>query len=87
MKKEMKKITLIKRTGKTKDGKTFDTFKFVKENGKLVDAHFKRDCNMSVFADGNKFTLEVGYLQLSENYEFPRVYIGEIDEETIEKIY
>lgn len=86
-KKEMKEIKLIKRTGKTKDGKTFDAFKLVKENGKLVDAHFKKDCNLSVFANGNKFVCKVGHLQVADNYEFPRVYIGEIDEKSVKTLY
>ena len=83
----MEKIKLIKRQGKTKDGKQFDAYKLVKENGKLIDAHFKKECNMSIFADGSKFELEAGYVQVCENYEFPRVYIGEIDEKSLKKIY
>lgn len=86
-KKELTEITLIKRSGKTKDGKQFDAFKMVKDNGKLIDAHFRKDCNMSIFADGNKFKCKVGYLQITENYEFPRVYVGEIDETSVQKIY
>lgn len=86
-KKELTEITLIKRNGKTKDGKQFDAFKMVKDNGKLIDAHFRKDCNMSIFADGNKFKCKVGYLQIAENYEFPRVYVGEIDENSVQKIY
>ena len=86
-KKELTEITLIKRNGKTKDGKQFAAFKMVKDNGKLIDAHFKKDCNMSIFADGNKFKCKVGYLQIADNYEFPRVYIGEIDETSVQKIY
>lgn len=83
----MEKIKLIKRQGKTKDGKQFDAYKFVKENGKLIDAHFKKECNMSIFADGSKFEFEAGYVQVCENYEFPRVYIGEIDEKSLKKFY
>ena len=86
-KKELTEITLIKRSGKTKDGKQFDEFKRVKDNGKLIDAHFRKDCNMSICADGNKFKFKVGYLQIAENYEFPRVYVGEIDETSVQKIY
>ena len=86
-KKEKKEITLIKRSGKTNDGKQFDAFKMVKDNGKLIDAHFRKDCNMSIFADGYKFKCKVGYLQIAENYEFPRVYVGEIDETSVQKIY
>lgn len=86
-KKELTEITLIKRSGKTKDGKQFDVFKMVKDNGKLIDAHFRKDCNMSIFTDGNKFKCKVGYLQVAENYEFPRVYVGEIDEKSVQKIY
>lgn len=86
-KKELKEITLIKRSGKTKDGKQFDAFKMVKENGKLIDAHFRKDCNMAIFADGNKFKCKVEYLQFANNYEFPRVYIGGIDESSVQKIY
>ena len=86
-KKELTEITLIKRSGKTKDGKQFDAFKMVKDNGKLIDAHFRKDCNMSIFADGNKFKCKVGYLQIAENCEFPRVYVGEIDETSVQKIY
>lgn len=86
-KKELTEITLIKRSGKTKDGKQFDAFKMVKDNRKLIDAHFRKDCNMSIFADGNKFKCKVGYLQIAENYEFPRVYVGEIDETSVQKIY
>ena len=86
-KKELTEITLIKRSGKTKDGKQFDAFKMVKDNGKLIDAHFRKDCNMSIFADGNKFKCKVGYLQIAENYEFPRVYVGEIVETSVQKIY
>ena len=86
-KKEKKEITLIKRSGKTKDGKQFDAFKMVKDNGKLIDAHFRKDCNMSIFADGNKFKCKVGYLQVAEDFEFPRVYVGKIDETSVQKIY
>ena len=86
-KQELTEIKLMKRSGKTKDGKQFDAFKMVKDNGKLVDAHFRKDCNMSIFADGNKFKCKVGYLQIAENYEFPRVYIGEVDETSVQKIY
>ena len=46
---------------------TADAFKMVKENGKLIDAHFKKDCNMKIFADGTKFKCKVGYLQITEN--------------------
>ena len=86
-KQELTEIKLIKRSGKTKDGKQFDAFKLVKDNGKLIDAHFRKDCNMSIFSDGNKFKCKVGYLQIAENYEFPRVYVGEIDETSVQKIY
>lgn len=86
-KKELTEITLIKRSGKTKDGKQFDAFKMVKDNGKLIDAHFRRDSNLAIFADGNKFKCKVGYLQIAENYEFPRVYVGDIDEASVKKIY
>ena len=86
-KQELTEIKLIKRLGKTKDGKEFDAFKMVKDNGKLIDAHFRKDCNMSIFADGNKFKCKVGYLQIADNYEFPRVYVGEIDETSVQKIY
>ena len=86
-KQELTEIKLIKRSGMTKDGKRFDAFKMVKDNGKLIDAHFRKDCNMSIFADGNKFKCKVGYLQITENYEFPRVYVGEIDETSVQKIY
>ena len=86
-KQELTEIKLIKRSGKTKDGKQFDAFKMVKDNGKLIDAHFRKDCNMSIFADGNKFKCKVGYLQIADNYEFPRVYLGEIDETSVQKIY
>ena len=85
--KELKEIKLIKRTGKKKDGTSFDAYKLVTEKGKLIDCHFKKDCNLSVFANGNKFSLKVGYYQLCKNYEFPRVYVGEIDEKSVTVIY
>ena len=86
-KQELTEIKLIKKSGTKKDGNKFDAFKLVKENGKLVDAHFKKDCNLSIFANGNKFTCKVGYLQYAENYEFPRVYIGDIDTESVKTLY
>lgn len=84
---ESKNIKIIVRKGKTKDGKEFDAYKMVKENGKLIDLHFRKNVETSKFAGLSKFTVDVGYCQISENYEFPRVYVGDVDYETIVDLY
>ena len=38
----VKEIKLIARTGKTKDGKPFTSFKAVQKDGKLIGVHFRQ---------------------------------------------
>lgn len=83
----MKEIKIIVRKGKTKDGKEFHAYKMVNENGKLIDLHFRKTVETSKFAGLSKFTVNVGYCQISENYEFPRVYVGDVDYESIKDCY
>lgn len=85
--KELKNIKIIVKKGKKKDGTEFDAFKLVKENGKLIDLHFKKNVETSKFAGLNKFTVDVGYCQVSENFEFPRVYVGDVDYSSIVDCY
>lgn len=85
--KEMTKIKVIVRKGKTKDGKEFNAYKMVAENGKLIDLHFKKDVETSKFGDLSKFTVNAEYVQISEAYEFPRVYVGGLDYSTIEDCF
>ena len=44
----MKKVTLIKRTITTQKGKSFDVFKILTKNGKLVDLHFRKEVKLPV---------------------------------------
>lgn len=85
--KELKNIKIIVKKGKTKDGKEFDAYKMVQENGKLIDLHFRKTVETSKFAGLNKFTVDVGYCQVSENFEFPRVYVGDVDYSSIVDCY
>lgn len=86
-KKEPKEIKIIVRKGKTKDGREFPVFKLVEENGKLVDLHFRKDVEISKFEKLNKFKVKAEYVQLAENYEFPRYYVGNVDYSTIVDLY
>lgn len=81
------KIKIIKRKGKTKDGREFDAYKLVQENGRLIDLHFRKEVDTSKFADLTKFEVEAGYVQESNNYEFPRVYVSEIDYKSIVDLF
>lgn len=85
--KEMTNIKVIVRQGKTKDGKEFDAYKMVQENGKLIDLHFRKDVETSKFAGLKKFTCNAEYVQISEAYEFPRVYVGGVDYSTIKNCF
>lgn len=84
---ELKNIKIIVRKGKTKDGKEFDAYKMVGENGKLIDLHFRKTVETSKFAGLSKFTVNVGYCQISDNYEFPRVYVGDVDYDSIKDCF
>ena len=83
----MKNIKIIVRKGKTKDGKEFDAYKLVEENGHLIDLHFRKDVEISKFKGLSKFTVDVGYCQISENYEFPRAYVDDVKYDTIVDCY
>ena len=84
---EQKEIKVIVRKGKTKDGKEFNAYKYVQENGKLVDLHFRKDVEVSKFEGLNKFKVKVGYFQLANNYEYPRIYAGNVDYDSIENLF
>lgn len=90
--KEMKEATIIVKLVETtsKDGnkQTFPSFKYVdsEHGGKLVDLRFKRDVNVNLFAGMYKFTAKFGYWQVSNAYEYPRIYASELDETSIVKI-
>lgn len=83
------KIKVIAKPCKTKDGKDFTAFKMVDESnkGKLIDLHFKQDVDTKQFKDMHKFVIEANVVQISENFEFPRVYVGEVDETKTIKIF
>lgn len=87
MKNETTKIKIIVRKGKTKDGREFNAYKMVQENGKLIDLHFRKNVDVSKFDGLAKFTVDVGYCQLSENFEFPRVYVGDVVYDSITNLY
>lgn len=83
------KIKVIAKSCKTKDGKEFTAYKMVDEanKGKLIDLHFKQDVDLKLFKDMHKFIIEANVVQISENFEFPRAYVGEVDESKIVKIF
>ena len=83
----MKKIKILVRKGKTKDGREFNAYKLIEENGRLVDLHFRKEVDTSKFDGLIKFECEAGYVQKSENYEFPRVYVSDIDYSTIKDLF
>lgn len=72
------KIELIKRVVTTKEGKSFDTFKAVQKDGKLIDVHFKKTCKMPT--ESGFATIESDKLQLNKTKKFPELWISEIKE-------
>lgn len=83
----MTNIKVITKTGKKKDGTEFTAYKLVNERGKLIDLHFKKDVETSKFSGLRKFTVDVEYYQVAENFEFPRVYVGGVNYESIKNLY
>lgn len=75
------KAIILKKELTTKDGKKqFTVYKIVESDGKLVDLRFKKDVDLALFKEGNKFDIECGYLQLATQYEYPRYYISAVSE-------
>lgn len=78
-------IRIIKKIVEQENGVPFNSYKLVEKNGKLTDLRFKKDVDTRVFDDGTKFTASVEYLQLANNYEYPRYYASGLS--NVKKIF
>lgn len=91
IKKETKTVRIIAKDVYNKEGKlqNFKSYDYVdKDNkGKLIRVSFQRNVDLTKFEGLGKFEVEVKYFKIANNYEYPRVYIGEVDYSTIKKIY
>lgn len=68
------------REAKTKDGKSFRTFKGeLGKGGRLVDVRFKMDVDTRLFAEGTLFNVTAETVNdASDNYIYPRFYVGDV---------
>lgn len=82
----MKKIEIIKRVVTTKEGKSFDTFKAVQKNGKLIDCKFTKD--VKNLPDESCFMyVEEDKINIDKNKKYPTLWVKKVVkyEESISK--
>lgn len=91
IKQEFKTVRIIAKDVYNKEGKlqNFKSYDYVdKDNkGKLIRVSFQKNVDLSKFEGLGKFEINVKYFKIATNYEYPRVYIGDVDYNSINKIY
>ena len=85
------KFKIIVEEFETKEKEKFNAYKMIDEKGKRIDCRFTRLCfencgeNMAILNKCKKAWILTKYdYKISKAYEFPRIYINEID--SVEKI-
>ena len=75
----VKEIKLVARTGKTKEGKPFTSFKAVQKNGNLVGVHFKMKDedgkNIVMPSASCTMVIDSEYLQFNTNKQYPELWV------------
>lgn len=79
MEKQARELKVMVETHKSKEGREFNTFKLVQDNGRLVDLRFKQGNDTTEIAKCNKCRVVVEELKdASRYYEYPRFYANGI---------
>lgn len=76
-KKKLLKIEVIVKAMTTKDGRSFNTYKGVQKDGKLIDLKFRKevkapDCNGYIYCEKEQ-------VNLVKNVKFPVVWVRKIE--------
>ena len=74
----MKKIEIIKRVVTTKDGKSFDTFKAVQKDGKLIDCKFTRDVK-NLPTESCMMFVEKENINVNRSGKYPVVWVKKVE--------
>lgn len=87
----VKEIKLIAKTGKTKEGKPFTSFKAVQKDGKLIGAHFKmkdeEGKNIVIPSASCTMVIDSELLHINKSKQYPELWVtgqGEYKETTNE---
>ena len=75
----VKEIKLIARTGKTKDGKPFTSFKAVQKDGKLMGVHFRKkdEDGKNIIMPSSSCTMVIDseFLKINRSKEYPELWV------------
>lgn len=75
----VKEIKLIAKTGKTKEGKAFTSFKAVQKDGKLVNCHFRqkdKDKNAITMPSGSCIMkIDSEFLSYNTSKQYPELWV------------
>lgn len=75
----VKEIKLIARTGKTKEGKAFTSFKAVQKDGKLISVHFRRKDedgkNIIMPSASCTMVIDSEFLKINKSKEYPELWV------------
>lgn len=74
----MKKIEILKRTITTKEGKSFDAFKAVQKDGKLIDLKFKKEVK-NLPSESCFMFVEKENLNVNRSGRYPVVWVAKVE--------
>lgn len=77
----IKEIKLIARTGKTKEGKPFTSFKAVQKDGKLIGVHFRKQDSegKAIIMPSASCTMVIDSeaLKINKSKQYPELWVHE----------
>lgn len=81
---ETKKIKILVQPRKTKDGRSFDTYKTTSKNGRLMDVKFRKE--VKDLPSGNCYAIiDVDNMNIDKNREYPVLWVSQVESyETLE---
>ena len=74
----MKKIEILKRTITTKEGKSFDAFKAVQKDGKLIDLKKKKEVK-NLPSESCFMFVEKENLNVNRSGKYPVVWVAKVE--------
>lgn len=74
----MKKIEIIKRVVTTKEGKSFDAFKAVQKDGKLIDLKFKKEVK-NLPSESCFMFVEKENINVNRSGKYPVVWVAKVE--------
>jgi len=75
---ETKRVKVYVKQRKTSDGRTFNVYKAVTKNNRLIDCKFKKDV-VNVPTVDSYLTIAVDQMNIAKNTEFPVLWVSAIE--------